>query len=73
MIIWILVGTEGATLNPKKFKFAQTEIDFTGFFVFGTDFVKSLSKYLQPIKEFPRPNFIGDIRAWIDLVNQVLH
>lgn len=40
-----LVRTECVTLNCKKFQFAQTEIDFSGFFV-GTDTVKPLAKYL---------------------------
>ena len=33
--------------------------------------VKPLPKYLDAIRNFPRPTNISDIRSWFGLVNQV--
>ena len=57
-------------LNPDKFQFCQHEIDFAGFRVTDQE-VKPLPKYLEAIKNFPRPTNISDIRSWFGLVNQV--
>ncbi|XP_068238500.1 uncharacterized protein [Palaemon carinicauda] len=67
-----LVGRSGVILNPAKFQFSSTEVDFAGFHVGETD-VKPLLKYLNAIATFPRPKNITDIRAWFGLVNQVSH
>ena len=65
-----LVGRNGILLNPDKFQFCQHEIDFAGFRVTDQE-VKPLPKYLEAIKNFPRPTNISDIRSWFGLVNQV--
>ena len=67
-----LLGRSGITLNPEKLQFCQREIDFAGFRVTETE-VKPLPKYLNAIKEFPRPQNIKDVRAWFGLINQVSH
>ena len=67
-----LLGRSGITLNPEKFQFCQREIDFAGFRVTETE-VKPLPKYLNAIRDFPRPKNIKDIRAWFGLINQVSH
>ena len=65
-----LLGRSGITLNPEKLQFCQREIDFAGFRVTETE-VKPLPKYLNAIREFPRPQNIRDVRAWFGLINQV--
>ena len=35
--------------------------------------MKPLPKYLDAIREFPRPTNISEIRSWFGLVNQVSH
>ena len=67
-----LHGREGIVLNPKKFQFAQKDIDFAGFRITDND-VQPLPKYLESIRSFPKPKSIADIRAWFGLVNQVSH
>ena len=65
-----LVGSSGVVLNPTKFQFASTDVDFAGFRLTASE-VKPLAKYIDAIKSFPRPNNISDVRAWFGLVNQV--
>ena len=67
-----LMGHEGIIINPSKFQFAEKQIDFAGFRI-TEDEVKPLPKYLDAIRDFPRPKRIVDIRAWFVLVNQVAH
>ena len=68
----ILVGRHGIIMNPKKFQFCQREVEFAGFLITQDD-VKPLPKYLDAIRNFPRPSNISDIRSWFGLVNQVSH
>lgn len=67
-----LMGKEGIVLNPSKFQFAETKVNFAGFRITEQD-VRPLNKYLDSIKHFPTPTRIADIRAWFGLVNQVSH
>ena len=67
-----LLGRSGITINPEKLQFCLREIDFAGFRVTETE-VKPLPKYLNAIREFPRPQNIKDVRAWFGLINQVAH
>ena len=67
-----LVGSNGVTLNPKKFQFCQREVEFAGFQITQNS-VKPLPKYLDVIRNFPRPTDISGIRSWFGLVNQVSH
>ena len=68
----IRVGKNGVILNPKKFQFCQSTVEFAGFQITETD-VKPLPKYLDAIRDFPRPTNISEIRSWFGLVNQVSH
>ena len=68
----ILVGSNGIILNPKKFQFCQREVNFAGFLITQDD-VKPLPKYLDGIRNFPRPTNISDVRSFFGLVNQVSH
>ena len=67
-----LIGNSGIIINPKKFQFCERVVEFAGFLITDDD-VKPLPKYLDAIKNFPRPTNISDIRAWFGLVNQVSH
>ena len=66
----ILTGRSGIVLNPDKFCFAQRTVDFAGFCISDSS-IEPLPKYLDAIRDFPRPTSITDIRSWFGLVNQV--
>ena len=63
-------GAAGIVLNPDKFQFAQTNIEFAGFEV-SKDKILPLPKYLEAIRSFPTPTSTTDIRSWFGLINQV--
>ena len=65
-----LIGNSGVVVNPKKFQFAQKEVDFAGFRI-TPDRVEPLPKYFNAIRNFPTPSSTTDIRSWFGLVNQV--
>ena len=67
-----LAGRNGSVLNPKKFQCAQKTIDFAGFRVTEST-IEPLPKYIDSIRNFPKPCSITDIRAWFGLTNQVAH
>ena len=65
-----LTGKTGIVINPEKFQFAQPTVDFAGFRI-SNNSVEPLPKYIDAIREFPKPENITDIRSWFGLVNQV--
>ena len=68
---WLQIcATNGITLNPRKFHFAEDEVEFAGFKITPTG-VRPADKFTAAVKEFPTPKCITDIRAWFGLVNQV--
>ena len=68
---WLQIcATNGITLNPRKFHFAEDEVEFAGFIITPTG-VRPADKFTAAVKEFPTPKCITDIRAWFGLVNQV--
>ena len=67
---WLdICGRNGITLNPSKFSFTQTTVEFAGFELTLTT-VRPCPRYLEAIQNFPTPN-ITDVRSWFGLVNQV--
>ena len=64
------IGQAGIVLNPDKFQFARRSVDFAGFRVSDST-IEPLPKYLDAIRDFPRPTSTTDIRSWFGLVNQV--
>ena len=66
----ILCGKNAIILNPLKFQFGRTTVDFAGFRVSESS-IEPLPKYIDAIKDFPVPKSITDIRSWFGLVNQV--
>ncbi len=60
----------GSLSTPKKFRFAQHEVEFTGFEI-TSDSVQPCKKYIKAIADFPTPQNLTDIRSWFGLVNQV--
>ena len=66
----ILCCRKGVVFNPKKFLFAQNEIEFAGF-VISRDGLKPSHNLLEAIETFPTPKCITDARSWFGLVNQV--
>ena len=67
-----LCGNAGIVLNPEKFQFSQTKVNFAGFHLTKNS-VEPLPKYLNAIRNFPAPKNITDIRSWFGLVNQLSH
>ncbi len=64
------VGQAGIVLNPDKFQLCMRKADFAGFRVSDTT-IEPLPKYLDAIRDFPKPTSTTDIRSWFGLVNQV--
>ena len=68
---WLdICGQHGITLNPDKFVFAQDEVEFAGFEI-TNDYVRPCSRYIQAIRDFPKPVNLTDVRSWFGLINQV--
>ena len=65
-----MCGNHGITLNPQKFAFAKTTVEFAGFEVTPTT-VRPCSQFIDAILQFPVPKNITDVRSWFGLVNQV--
>ena len=63
-------GDNGIILNPKKFKFAESEVDFLGFTITDSG-IKPTSEFLSNIMNFPTPTNLTDVRSWYGLVAQV--
>ena len=61
---------QGCIFNPKKFQFAEDEVQFLGFNITKTG-IKPLQSSLDAISSFPTPQSITDIRSWFGLVGQV--
>ena len=67
---WLeLCARNGITLNPRKFQFAQDDVDFAGLNITPTN-VKPSKKFLESIERFPEPKDLTGARAWFGLVNQ---
>ena len=60
----------GIVFNKKKFQFGLDEVEFLGFVV-KKDSVCPSGKFLDAIRNFPRPRDITGIRSWFGLINQV--
>lgn len=67
-----LAGNNGIVINPEKFQFSQSTVDFAGFRI-SSNSVEPLPKYIDAIEKFPTPKNITDIQSWFGLVNQVAH
>ncbi len=65
-------GMNGVILNFAKFQCCLKAVDFAGFKVTSST-VEPLPKFLDSIRNFPRPNNLVDIRAWFGLINQAAH
>ena len=67
-----LCSQGGITFNPKKFHFAQDELDFAGFTLTSTG-IKPMQDMLNAILNFPTPKDITGAKSWFGLVNQVVY
>ena len=63
-------ASNGVVFNPKKFHFAQKEVEFAGFSI-TEEGIKPSKNILEAILNFPKPANITDARSWFGLVNQV--
>ena len=57
-------------LNPKKFQFAEDEVDFIGFTIAASG-VRPVKEFLKSILKFPTQTSLTDIRSWCSAVDQV--
>ena len=63
-------GHHGIILNPEKFQFAETEVDFLGFRLTATG-PRPSDEFLNGIRNFPTPANITDVRSWFGAINQI--
>ena len=68
---WLdICGNNGIILNPEKFQFGKSTVEFAGFEITPTT-VRPCARYLEAIQHFPTPHNITDVRSWFGLINQV--
>ena len=68
---WLdICGNNGIILNPEKFQFGKSTVEFAGFEITPTT-VRPCARYLEAIQHFPTPQKITDVRSWFGLINQV--
>ena len=65
-------ASAGCVFNPKKFQFAQNEVNFLGFKITMTG-LGPTDSFIDTIRSFPTPKNLTDIRAWFGTVNQVAY
>ena len=63
-------ASNGIILNPGKFQFAQSTLDFLGFTLTPTG-VQPTEDFISNILNFPTPANITDVRSWYGAVAQV--
>ena len=63
-------GSNGIILNPRKFQFAESEVDFIGFTITDSG-VRPTSEFVDNIMNFPTPTNLTDIRSWFGAIAQV--
>ena len=61
---------QGITLNPEKFEFLQSSVDYVGYRV-SCDGVKADPKKVEAIQNFPAPTNITELRSFMGLANQL--
>ena len=61
---------QGITLNPEKFEFLQSSVDYAGYRV-SCDGVKADPKKVEAIQNFPAPTNITELRSFMGLANQL--
>ena len=61
---------QGIILNPEKFEFLQSSVDYVGYRV-RCDGVKADPKKVKAIQNFPAPTNITELRSVMGLVNQL--
>ena len=60
----------GITLNPEKFEFLQTSVDYVGYRV-SCEGVKADPTKVEAIRNFPAPTNITELRSYMGLANQL--
>lgn len=66
----VLLYLESIKLNPEKFVFGRTSVDFAGLSINETSIMPSID-VLQAIRDFPTPQDIAGGRSLFDQVEQV--
>ena len=60
----------GITLNPEKFKFLQTSVDYIGYKI-SCEGVKADPKKVEAFRHFPAHSNIAELRSFMGLANQL--
>ena len=60
----------GMVFNPKKFQFAEDDVDYLGFRITSSG-IKPSSEFLKNIRSFPTPKSITDVRSLFGAINQI--
>ena len=58
------------TLNPKKFKFGEEEVDYVGYKI-GKTGIRADPTKIEAISKFPTPTNLVELRSFMGLVNQL--
>ena len=65
-------NNNGMVMNPEKFKFGVSEMDFAGFWV-GNSIIKPMESHFDAIRNFKEPRNITDFHSFIALCEQVAY
>lgn len=68
--VWKRIKANNLTLNEKKCKFEQTEVEFIGS-VISKDGIRPTKERISGITDFPRPKTYKELRGFIGLVNYI--
>ena len=60
--------TSGIKINVKKCQFFQDKVDFLGHSI-GRNGIAKSAKYLDVVRNFPRPQTISELRSFLGLIN----
>ena len=67
-----IASEAGLIFNGDKFQFGQSKVDFAGLEI--TDYgVRPCRKFLEAIRNFPRPKNITEMRSFFGMINQVCY
>ena len=65
-----LCREKNITLNPDKFRFAESEVNFTGYII-NQEGKKPDPSKLEAIAKFPKPENLTQLRSFMGLANQL--
>jgi len=70
-VLWCL-RKHGLFASPKKYLFYKTQVEFLGF-VLGLDGIRMDKNKVQAIRDWPRPQQLKDVQAFMGFTNFYRH